>query len=457
MAGLSEIIRLFRQQSQRTKTVQKNIVGNAIIKGLSIILSLLIIPLTIGYVSEYDYGIWIALSSVIGWLSYFDIGVNNGLRNKLTEAISRSDYYLAKKYVSTTYAILFLIFVPLFLLFVLLYKFINWYDVFSIDAESVHYLPELMVIIVGFVCLRSILSTVNIILLANQRTAQSGLVNFLEQLGSFGCIAILVKYTSGSLFNLCLVFCVVPLIILATASIIMFAKRYKDIRPSIKTIDWSLKAKLFNMGIKFFIIQIAGLIQFQTTSFIILKYYGASDVTAYNIAFKYFNIIYMCWGLTLSPLWNAITEAKVKNDFNWIRQCVKRYRQLFIVFLLGGVVMLSLSSVFYKIWLGDRIAPIPFSLSLVICLYVLSLTWGSLYVQILNGLGALKIQYMSSIISPILFLCLCFVLTKYLHVGVISVVISSIVANFNGIILAPIQYNIIASGKKPNSIWSTME
>jgi len=437
--------------------VQKNIVGNAIIKGLSIILSLLIIPMTIGYVSEYDYGIWIALSSVIGWLSYFDIGVNNGLRNKLTEAISQGNIALARQYVSTTYAILICIFLPILVVFILVSGLIDWYSVFSIAREQVQGLASLLIIIVAFVCIRSVLSTIIIILLAYQKTAQSSLIAFTEQLASFILIAVLVKFTDGSLFNLCFVFCIAPLSILFVASLCLFRGKYKAISPSIKSINWELKNKLFNMGIKFFIIQIAGIIQFQTTSFIILKFFGATDVTAYNIAFKYFNIMYMCWALTLSPLWNAITEAKTKKDYHWITTCVRQYQKLFALFFIGAMIMLFCSQFFYNIWLGNKIAPIPFSLSLVIAIYVISLTWGSLYVQVLNGLGALKVQYIASIISPIIFLLICYILITQFQLGVIAVVVASIIANFNGIILAPYQYYVLVSNREPRSIWSKTE
>lgn len=447
----------YQQQNQRSKSVQKNIVGNAVVKGMSIILSLLIIPLTIGYVSEYDYGIWITLSSVIGWLSYFDVGVNNGLRNKLTEAISQGNMVLAKQYVSTTYAILTCIFIPILIVFTASAGYINWYSFFSLDSTLVHGLTYLLIIIVSFVCIRSILSTILIILFAVQKAAMSSLISFFEQLASFIAIAILVKFTNGSLFNLCFVFCLAPLIILLLSSILLFRGKYKAIAPSIKNINWSLKNKLFNMGVKFFVIQIAGIIQFQTTSFIILKFFGALDVTAYNIAFKYFNIIYMCWALTLSPLWNAITEAKAKKENKWISTCVKHYKRLFIVFLCGAFIMLICSQLFYHLWLGDRIAPIPFKLSMVICIYVITLTWGSLYVQVLNGLGALKIQFVSSVISPLVFLTVCYILITQFHLGVISVVIASILANFNGIVLAPYQYHILIANKKPNSIWSKTE
>ena len=71
------------------------------------------VPLTLDYVDNECYGVWLALSSMVVWISFFDIGINNGLRNKLTAALAHNDYNLGRKYVSTTYAILFLIFMPL--------------------------------------------------------------------------------------------------------------------------------------------------------------------------------------------------------------------------------------------------------------------------------------------------------------------------------------------------------
>ena len=51
---------------------------------------------------------------------------------------------------------------------------------------------------------------------------------------------------------------------------------------------------------KFFIIQIASIIQFQMSNFLILKYIGAVEVTEYNIAYKYMSVIMMIWGITKS-------------------------------------------------------------------------------------------------------------------------------------------------------------
>lgn len=451
------LINKYKLTDNRTKMVCRNVIGNIIIKGFSIALSLIIIPMTLGYVSEYNYGIWISLSSVIGWLTYFDIGINNGLRNKLTQAINNEDYILAKKYVSTTYAILILIFSLLLIVFVLLYRLIDWYSIFSLNPKDVKSLSLVVLIIAGFICMRSVLSTILIILFSYQKSAMSALVSMLEQLFIVIAIFILTRTTDGNLLNLCIAYCGGPIIILLGTNIFLFNGKFAEIKPSVNSIDWSLKKSLFNIGLRFFIIQIAGLIQFQTVNFIILKFFGPNDVTSYNISFKYFNVLYMIWALILAPIWSAITEAKTTNDLNWIVITTKKYKKIFVLFMFWGCIMLLLSQYAYNLWLGDKISKIPFGLSVVVFLYCTTLMWGSLYVQILNGLGALRVQFFASIISPVLFICLCFCLIKWWELGVISVVIASIVANFNGIFLAPYQLHLIITGKKKGTIWTILD
>lgn len=50
------------------------------------------------------------------WLSFFDVGLGNGMRNYMTQAISANDYKTARAYLSTTLCVLTLISIGLGLL-----------------------------------------------------------------------------------------------------------------------------------------------------------------------------------------------------------------------------------------------------------------------------------------------------------------------------------------------------
>ena len=107
---LSFIQKYITSGNERSVKAKKNIIASFLNKGVAIIISLLIVPITINYLNSEQYGIWLTLSSTVAWIAYFDIGLGHGFRNKFAEAKANGDLILARKYVSTTYAILGIIF-----------------------------------------------------------------------------------------------------------------------------------------------------------------------------------------------------------------------------------------------------------------------------------------------------------------------------------------------------------
>ena len=131
--GINKIKTYLNNGAERSVLVKKNIVGSLALKLISIIISLQIIPLTINYVNPVQYGIWLTLSSIVAWLSYFDMGFANGFRNCFTEAMALGNIKLARSYVSTTYAILFLLFSLILILVLFANSFMNWSNILNID------------------------------------------------------------------------------------------------------------------------------------------------------------------------------------------------------------------------------------------------------------------------------------------------------------------------------------
>ena len=83
--------------NDRNIVLKKNILMSAVLKMVGLATSLLIVPITIGYLDKEVYGVWMTMTSVLFWIGTFDIGLGNGMRNYLTEAISKQDYSLARK------------------------------------------------------------------------------------------------------------------------------------------------------------------------------------------------------------------------------------------------------------------------------------------------------------------------------------------------------------------------
>ncbi|HOP12476.1 MAG TPA: LPS biosynthesis flippase, partial [Lentimicrobium sp.] len=98
---LLRYIERFNSGHSRSVKARKNILASFFIKGVSIIVGFIFVPLLIGYLGEVEYGIWITMSSILAWVNYFDIGLGNGLRNRFAESLAKGEHQMARIYVST--------------------------------------------------------------------------------------------------------------------------------------------------------------------------------------------------------------------------------------------------------------------------------------------------------------------------------------------------------------------
>jgi O-antigen/teichoic acid export membrane protein len=272
------------------------------------------------------------------------------------------------------------------------------------------------------------------------------------QIVSLILIFILVKTTKGSLIKLGSVFCISPILIYTAATIYFFRGKYKKFRPALSKVKFSYAKGLFNLGVIFFIIQVAGIVQYQTANIIIARNFSSADVTAYNIVFKYFGMLDMVFVIFVSPFWSASTEAYLKKDIHWIKNGIKKYNQLNLLLFLVGCIMLYFSHTVYDLWLGKGKVNISFSLSLWGFFYFIMTTFVATYVSFLNGINALRIQFIACIISPFIYVGVALLLIKYYRLGPYALFVAAIACNFNGLILAPIQYHMIIN-KKKKGIW----
>jgi O-antigen/teichoic acid export membrane protein len=448
---IDKLFSFFKKGNERSLKAKRNILYMLLFKGGNIAIGFILLPLTVGYVDSTNYGIWLAISSIVAWMSFFDVGLNNGLRNKFAECKANGDLGLAQKYVSTTYALLSLIFIPLLVIFLLINPFINWSTILNI--KEVGNLNTVVAIVVSYFSLSFILSTINVILSADQRPAAASLRTFVQQLASLLVIFILTKTTNGSLLLLSIALCIIPLIIIIYYNIVFFHDDYREVKPSFKKIDFSLTKQLLGLGYKFFVIQIAAVVLYQTMNFIIIRYFGAEKVTQYNVAYKYFSALTMAFSILIAPVWSAVTDAWVKDDITWIQNILKKYTFVGLGFIILGFAMLLCSNIVYSIWMGNSIKHIDFSLSLCIYIYIAILLMGNFYANVLNGTGMLKLQFISSIISPFIFIALCYLFIKILHLEVYSVVLACILSNAYSIFISPLQCYLLFY-KNKRGIWS---
>lgn len=444
------LYKYFRSDNTRTQIVKKNVIFSAGIKGISILISLLLVPLTINFVSSELYGIWLTLSSVISWLSFFDVGFGLGLRNRLTTALALGDYKKGKVYVSTTYCILFIIFVVIGLLGFWVAKFVNWTSLLNISTEYAEVIITASQIIIVTFCATIILKLIQNVFQAYQMTAAAASVDTVAQLLSLILIFILTKTTFPSLNNLALVFCCSPLIVYVVFSLIMFCGQFKEVAPSFQSVDFSYAKDLFSLGGQFFLIQIICIILYQSVNFVISHYCGPEQVTIYNVAYKYLNCAVMAFNIIMAPLWSAYNDAVAKQDYNWMNSVYKRLIKINVLVVFGILVMILVSPIVYNIWVGDTVK-VPFIVSIYMGLYMICQTISTLHASILNGMSIIKVQIIQAVLQGVIFVGSISFIGNGLDLNVI-LIIMLIIAIIPAVIL-PIQVQLLLN-KKAKGIWN---
>ena len=306
---------------------------------------------------------------------------------------------------------------------------------------------------ITFFCIQFALKVVTALFYATQCAAIADFLNMLGSLGALIVIWLLTLVTpKGNLLAIALTFSIVPVVVLMIAYIIVFGGKYRSISPSVKYIKFKYTKDLVGLGIKFFIVQAAALILFTTSNFIITQLFGPSEVTMYNIAFKYFSIATMAFTVLMAPMWNAYTEAYVRGDYIWMRNAFHKTLLIWGSIVLCSVLMLVFSRWAYELWVGVKVASqIPISLSIGCTLFVTIANWGNVTAMLLNGIGKIQIQLIVGSLMAVLYIPLSVLMGNY--IGVAGVLYALCVVSLPGAILGMVQVNKILN-RTAGGVWA---
>lgn len=399
-----------------------------------------------------EYGIWLTLSSIISWFAFFDIGLGNGLRNKLAEALANDDYKLAQTYVSTTYAILTIIITAFYLIYIIISPFVDWVKILNTSPDLSNELQLLVFVVITSFALQFVFGLITTVLTADQKPAIGSSIGVIGSIFYLIVLIILSKTTSGSLVYLAIASGGSSLIFIIIASIYLYSNTYRVIRPSLNAIDFKYFRGLGSLGIKFFLVQISALILFSTDNMIITQVLGPEHVTPYNIARKYMGVPLMAFSIIMWPLWSAFTEAFTKKDYDWIKNAIIKMLKIWGILVFASIAFLAFSKTFYHLWLGNKVI-IPVMLSCLMGLSSIIVGWNQIFVFFINGVGKIKLQLYMGFVTTVINIPLSIFFARQLNLGSAGVILATNVCLFIGSIWAPIQYYKIINNKA-TGIWA---
>lgn len=421
---------------ERTRNYVRQIKGAVVYKAVAMLASFLAIPLMIRYLGQEQFGVWSTLLSVMSWIVFFDLGIGNGLRNKVSEALAKNEKTEAANYIASGYSLIGLIAFALWLIVTALSFFIPWQIIFNTQAIPEATLRLTVQIAAFFIVMNFWVGLVGALLGAVQKTSLTALGQLVTNALALLLVFTLVKSTDASIIYLAVVYGI-SLVIANVLLSLWFYQQHRELCPR-PYLDRQHVQPLLSLGLQFFTIQLAVLVIFTTDKILITQLFGPQYVTQYEVVFKLFSVITFAHTLISAPLWSAYTDAYHRGDFAWIKHMLHKQMMIFGGIVLAVIIVGMGAKSVIALWIGREL---EVSLPLVVTmgLFVMVSTWNNVYAMLVNGIGKIKAQIYTAVIAMLLNIPLALIFTKYFTLGISGVVLATCVSLLFAAVVLPIQ------------------
>ncbi len=368
---------------------------------VSVVIGLVSVPLTIGYLGAERYGVWALVASTIAWLRLADIGVGNGLNNAVASAFGEDRPDLVRAHVSTAFGLLASFAAILGVVAAIAWPWIDWNSLFNVKTEIAKAeLGPAMAAAIGIFLVGFPLSVVSRTYVATQ---SAKLANYWGTAGTVGSLValIIVTRTEGGLVWLVIAVSGVGVAVDAISGLYLFLRHKPMFAPRWSSMRRSSVSVIVNVGVQFFLIQIMALVVFETGNFVVAHFLGADQVPAYNLTYKLFGYTSLIQSILFNYIWVAYTEAIARGDIEWVR---KSFR-LNVLFSLGSTAAVALPLIFIArpfihVWAGDAAVPTP-ELVRWMAAWTMINAFSSPYACLLAAAGRLRYQLVYSAFSTV--------------------------------------------------------
>ncbi len=432
---------MLNEKSARTRTLVNNVLGSSFYKGINIVFNLLIVRYSISLIGIEDYGVWLAFYSFLTWFSTLESGISNSFRNQLTKYFTDDQTVKIKELISKGYKALIIAYLTAISALILISFIFPISALFTSSPEQANSFDFMFRVCVIIFLSQFIFLFINSVLLATHQVKTTyKIVAFQNGILLLGLLLANYLGIIPSLLLYAIWFSLIPLLTWFFVNIKLYAKGLNKYKPSLKGILFEKSSPFKNMNKDYFIIQLCTLVLFSSDNLIIMSNLKGTDVSIYNLSFKYFNVIVVLFNLVLVPYWSSFTEAYYKKDKGWIKSSINKLMLLWLGIFLLSLVMIFLSDWAYDLWIGSEIH-IPTRLSIFMAISILLTCWNNIFTFFLRGVSIVRFARNLLLFSALINIPLSFwLLYQYEATGVIIATCISLVPMA---ILLPIKYKSV--------------
>lgn len=394
--------------SEIYKKIGRNSIFNLIRRLIAFPIGLILAPITIKYIGVEGYGIWVLIQTLLTYSSVMDMGLSPAVTKYTAEYDAQKDHFKITQICNTLFVVYIFLCLVLFLMVFVGKGFIvdSLIKPVTIPKETVSFALIISILVFAFNMSFNVYPS---FLNGLQRMDITNKIGSISSISN--CIfSILFLYLGGGIKSLALASGISSVI-----TNIMYIYASKRIAPyltfnpflfSFKTIKeiWGFSSygALGNL---------VAMIHFQSDKFIVSYFLGVKNLAFYDIAHR---LVFFIWGMCgslITPIMPAISHTHAKYGIERSKevfQTIFKYTALIVcpLFLFVSIFANKL----ILVWLGagyENAVPVLKVLSLAYLFNTLSGPGAS----ILTGIGQYRIPFYGGIITAIVTIFLCPILT----------------------------------------------
>lgn len=375
-------------------------------KAINVGIAVVTVPITLRYLGNERFGLWMAISAVFAMAAFADFGIGNGVLNAVSTAFGRDDIDGIRRAISSGFAVLTAIAVFLLAIFFTSYRFVDWSAFFRVTSAQgrAEAGPAIAVFFTCF-ALNIPVDIVQRVQLGLQQGFRTNLWQVIAGIMSLVALLAAIEARLG-LPWLVAALAGIPLVGVALNAVQFFFFSRRDLLPGFHFVSIEAIRHIARLGGLFFVLQLVGAISVSADNFIVARVLGANAVSGFSVPQRLFTVVATLLTMLLTPFWPAYGEAAARNDRAWIARTLRRTLFSALAFSsIASLVLLIFSNAILRLWVGPQIHAtfwLMLGLAAWSVLNCCSITLG----VYLNGTGVVRFQIITASIFGIACLAL---------------------------------------------------
>lgn len=324
----------------------KNISYSVLFKIFGMALSLIMVPLLLEVLGVNNYGVWVSLTSLIVWVSLFDFGMGNALKNSVSKSLAIDDVSLARDEFLQVLKLTLITSGFILLLFFLSIFFVDFFRE-NLTVSLILFLPVIMLFP---------LKVGNFVLQGARKIALESFLVFLNIFLYFVFVFVLYFMDlslSIELLSSIFIFCY------SVSLFCVFFCAAKVIGFNIRNVDDVFIVNFdfvrIKLGVKFFGLQLSSLVLYSFGTIITYSFLSSEDAALFDVVNKIFVFGLSFFTIIIGIFWPEISTAIAKKENKLIKSLYYKMLIFSLFFSTCAVLVAYFSPYVVDIWTGSKL------------------------------------------------------------------------------------------------------